>query len=109
MRRVDVEIARRADGPVVDMHDERDLRLARERRVEPAVEPERVHVREPMDLGLALRCVAQAFAVPLLDWLDAHDLSLERTLRAEAVSTGERRVVVSHGRTLVGPSGPVGS
>src|SRR5262249_44880022 len=76
--RLDVEVARGADRTIVDVDDERDLGLVLEGDVEPAVEAERVHVREAVDVRLALSRLAQSFAVALCDPLDAHDASLER-------------------------------
>ena len=83
VERLDVQVARRADRAAVDVDDERHLGLALERKVEPAVEAERVHVREAVDLRLALGRLAQPLAVALLDRLDADDPAGERAGRAE--------------------------
>ena len=49
------------------MHHERDLVLGRKRQIEPAVEAERVQVRESVDLRLALGRLTKALAMPFLD------------------------------------------
>src|SRR4030095_4276693 len=64
MEGLDVEVARRAYGPVVDDHDERDLVLRGQRLIEPAPEAEGVHVGEAVDLWLALRRFANAVTMP---------------------------------------------
>src|SRR5215467_11190309 len=47
--RLDVEVARRAHRAAVDVDYERNLRVVLQREVEPAVEAQRVQVREAMD------------------------------------------------------------
>ena len=77
MEGLDVQVARRADGSSIHVDDERHLRSASERIVEPAIEPHGVHARVAVNLRLLLGRLAQAFAVALRDRLDAHDPALE--------------------------------
>jgi len=80
VERLDVQIARRADRAPIDVDDERHLSLACKRQVEPAVEAERVHVREAVDLGIALGRLPKPVSVALLDRLGADDPALQRAV-----------------------------
>ena len=64
-------------GRPVDVHDVRHLTFAREREIEPPIEPERVHVREAVDLRLTLRRLAQTLAMTLGDRLEPDDPAVE--------------------------------
>jgi diguanylate cyclase (GGDEF)-like protein/PAS domain S-box-containing protein len=83
MARLDVQITGRSHGLPADVDDERNLVRAPESVVEPAVEAQRVHQREAVDLWVAFRCLAQAFAVSLRDRLDADNTALENGVGAQ--------------------------
>ena len=78
MELLDVEVARRPYRAAAYADDERHLTRALERKVEPAVEAEGVHVGVPVDLRVALGGLPEPLPVAFLDRLDANDPAGER-------------------------------
>jgi hypothetical protein len=97
MEGLDVQVARRADGSSIHVDDERHLRSASERIVEPAVESNGVHARVAVNLWLLFGRLAQAFAVALRDRLDAHDPALEGFLGPQPLGGAIHTVSIASG------------